>query len=193
MFYTAEWTSANSNRLLNSLSVTIVFLKFYHFFLKRVNPSQIFTFTVCKETIMKRLLFIAFFIIALSQLHAQDLVYADNVYTTVRTFYEDGTLASEINYINNKPVGEYQFFYPDGTLMEEGVWNEKHLTGNFKRYYSNGQVAQEFYYDEEGKRIGRQKYFYQSGSLQAEKQMGPPEHVIVRYTTDGQEKIYVSF
>jgi antitoxin component YwqK of YwqJK toxin-antitoxin module len=118
---------------------------------------------------------------------------ADNVYTTVRSFYEDGTLASEINYVNNRPYGLYQFYYPDGTLMEEGVWNEKHLTGNFKRYYANGQLAQEFYYDEEGKRVGRQKYFYQSGSLQAEKQMGPPEHIVVRYTTDGQEKVYISF
>ena len=96
---------------------------------------------------------------------------ADNVYTTVRSFYEDGTLASEINYVNNRPYGLYQFYYPDGTLMEEGVWNEKHLTGNFKRYYANGQLAQEFYYDDEGNRVGRQKYFYQSGSLQAEKQM----------------------
>lgn len=193
MFYTAEWTSTNDDSSYKKLLTRSIYLKFLHYFLDRENHYPTFTLTICKTTIMKKLVFIASFIIALSQLQAQEPVYADNVYTTVRTFYEDGTLASEINYVNNKPVGEYMFFYPDGTLMEEGVWNEKHLTGNFKRYYANGQIAQEFYYDEQGQRIGRQKYFYKSGSLQAEKQMGPPEHVIVRYTTDGKEKIYVSF
>jgi antitoxin component YwqK of YwqJK toxin-antitoxin module len=117
----------------------------------------------------------------------------DVVFSTVRSYYEDGTIASEINYVDNKPIGVYRFFYPDGTLMEEGVWNERHLTGNFKRYYSNGQLAQEFTYDESGNRIGSQKYFYQSGNIQAEKRMGPPEHIVVRYTKDGKQKIYVSF
>jgi hypothetical protein len=193
MFYPAGWIAAiDVTDFKKALSRSILLI-YLHFFLKRENHYSFFTLTIRKTLLMKKLVFILFFIFALAQVQAQEPVYADNVYTTVRTFYEDGTLASEINYVNNKPVGEYMFFYPDGTLMEEGVWNEKHLTGNFKRYYANGQIAQEFYYDEQGQRIGRQKYFYKSGSLQAEKQMGPPEHVIVRYTTDGKEKIYVSF
>lgn len=142
---------------------------------------------------MKKISFILVLFFSFIGVYGQDISPSNTVHTTVRSFYEDGTLASEINYINNKPVGVYRFYYPDGNMMEEGVWNEKHLTGNFKRYYSNGQVAQEFQYDDDGKRIGRQKYFYLSGDLQAEKQMGPPEHVIVRYTVDGKEKIYVSF
>lgn len=142
---------------------------------------------------MKKLSIILALFFAFNIGFGQDYASSKKVNTTVRTFYEDGTLASEINYINNKPIGVYRFYYPDGNLMEEGVWNDKHLTGNFKRYYSNGQLAQEFVYDKDGTRIGRQKYFYQSGDLQAEKQMGPPEHVIVRYTVDGKEKIYVSF
>ena len=142
---------------------------------------------------MKKISIILALLFCLSGVYGQDYSSSKNIHTTVRSFYEDGTLASEINYVNNKPIGVYRFYYPDGNLMEEGVWNEKHLTGNFKRYYTNGQVAQEFEYDESGQRIGRQKYFYQSGDLQAEKQMGPPEHVIVRYTVDGKEKIYVSF
>jgi antitoxin component YwqK of YwqJK toxin-antitoxin module len=142
---------------------------------------------------MKKFYFIFVFFIGMLQLSAQKDLSAEKVYTTVRTFYEDGTLASEINYVNYKPYGVYQFYYPDGTLMEEGVWNEKHLTGSFKRYYENGQLAQDFQFDEQGNRIGQQKYFYQSGNLQAEKKMGPPTHIIVRYTTDGHQKSYISF
>lgn len=143
---------------------------------------------------MKYLSIIFFIFISVLSLSAQeDYNSADNIYTTVRSYYEDGTLASEINYVNNKPVGLYRFFYPDGTLMEEGVWNERHLTGDFKRYYSNGQLAQEFYFDEKGQRIGTQKYFSETGSIQAQKKMGPPEHIVVRYTEDGKEKVYISF
>ena len=143
---------------------------------------------------MKEAISIFVFILSTLLLSGQDsTATADIFYSTVRSYYEDGTLASEINYVNNKPIGVYCFYYPDGTLMEEGIWNERHLTGSFKRYYSNGQIAQEFTYDESGNRIGSQKYFYQSGNIQAEKRMGPPEHIIVRYTKDGQQKVYVSF
>ena len=143
---------------------------------------------------MRQLIVIFVFVLMVVNLKGQeDYSTAENIYTTVRSYYEDGTKATEINYINNKPVGTYKFYYPDGSLMEEGEWNERHLTGNFKRYYSNGQIAQEFCYDDSGKRIGKQKYFYKSGIIQAEKLMGPPEHVIVRYSTDGKEKVYISF
>ena len=142
---------------------------------------------------MRKLSFIFTLMFVFTSIFGQGDTDGDNVHTTVRSYYEDGTIASEINYINNKPIGVYRFYYPDGSLMEEGVWNEKHLTGNFKRYYANGQVAQEFYYDDDGRRKGKQKYFYQSGDIQAEKQMGPPQHIVVRYTSDGKEKVYISF
>lgn len=142
---------------------------------------------------MKKFVFILFGLLASYQLFAQNSELGEKRYTTTRSYYEDGTLASEINYIDNRPIGVYRFYYPDGSLMEEGVWNDKHLTGSFKRYHSNGQLAQEFTFDENGNRVGNQKYFYQNGVIQAEKQMGPPEHFIVRYTEDGQQKVYISF
>ena len=143
---------------------------------------------------MKRTISIIVILLSAMLTYGQDSSATESVlYSTVRSYYEDGTIASEINYIDHKPVGVYCFYYPDGTLMEEGIWNDRHLTGSFKRYYSNGQVAQEFTYDESGNRIGSQKYFYQSGNIEAEKSMGPPEHIIIRYTKDGQQKIYVSF
>lgn len=142
---------------------------------------------------MRKLCVILALVFSAVGIFGQEDASGDKVYTTFRSYYEDGTIASEINYVNNKPVGDYHFYYPDGTVMEEGVWSEKHLTGNFKRYYANGQVSQEFYYDKKGKRVGRQKYFYQSGDIQAEKQMGPPEHIVIRYSPEGKEKIYISF
>lgn len=142
---------------------------------------------------MRKLIFILFCLLTSYQLFGQNSEFIETRYTTVRSYYEDGTIATEINYINNRPLGVYRFYFPDGSLMEEGVWNDKHLTGNFKRYHSNGQLAQEFTYDEDGKRIGTQKYFYQSGDIQAEKLMGPPEHIIVRYTEDGKHKVFISF
>ena len=145
------------------------------------------------QKMIKQFSVIAFLLLACLSVSAQENNSADTVYSTVRSYYEDGTLATEINYINGKPIGVYRFYYPDGTLMEEGVWNEEHLTGSFKRYHSNGQLAQEFTYDEDGNRVGTQKYFYSNGGIQAEKQMGPPEHIIVRYTKDGQKKVFVSF
>ena len=140
----------------------------------------------------RTVLFLFLFLPALC-VQAQEREGVDTVYSTVRSFYEDGTLATEINYINGKPIGVYKFYYPNGSLMEEGVWNEEHLTGSFRRYHSNGQLAQEFTYDEDGKRIGTQKYFYTNGGIQAEKKIGPPEHIIVRYSKDGQQKVFISF
>jgi len=121
-------------------------------------------------------------------------IFLGDYFSMVRVYDDDGVLVSEINYINGLPTGEYRYFYQDGTIMEEGTWKNNHQVGEFKRYYKNGRLAQNFYFDNSGKRIGTQKYYYPNGSVAAEKQIGKKEgkYTIIRFTKDGKQKSFIT-
>ena len=58
-----------------------------------------------------------------------------------KEFYSDGSLRSEGDYNDGKPVGEWKYFYQDGKLEQKGKFtNAGKLTGNWKWYYGNGQL-----------------------------------------------------
>ena len=61
-----------------------------------------------------------------------------------KEFYADGSLRSEGDYKQGKPIGEWNYFYPDGKLEQHGKYtNSGKLTGNWKWYFNNGQLMLE--------------------------------------------------
>jgi len=57
----------------------------------------------------------------------------------------------------------YKIFDEQGTLVEEAYWKNGRNVGTFKRYHVNGVIAQEFNFDESGRRVGEQKYYFENG------------------------------
>jgi len=88
-----------------------------------------------------------------------------------KEYYADGSLRSEGEYKENKPIGPWKYFYPDGKIEQDGKYsNSGKLTGTWKWYYDNGQLKiEETYlaglkdgmhteYDENGKVIDNGEY-----------------------------------
>ena len=88
-----------------------------------------------------------------------------------KEFYPDGSLKSEGEYKDDKPVGEWKYYYADGKLEQKGKYtNSGKLTGTWKRYFNNGQmmIEEEYIngekdgphteYDENGKIVEQGEY-----------------------------------
>jgi uncharacterized protein len=88
-----------------------------------------------------------------------------------KEYYTDGSLRSEGEYRENKPVGEWKYYYPNGKMEQTGKYsNSGKLTGNWKWFYDNEQLkVEESYiaglkegthieYDETGKIIENGEY-----------------------------------
>ena len=143
---------------------------------------------------MKRLL-IFLLSIFITTLYAQN---PDNnpgkLRTTMRVFNEEGSLVSEINYINGKPIGEYTYYYNDGTVMEKGEWFIHHQVGTLKRYDEEGNIVQLFKFNEGGQRRGNQLYYYTTGTIKATKFIFENNEggKITRYSIDGKQKSFIT-
>jgi uncharacterized protein len=88
-----------------------------------------------------------------------------------KEYFSDGSLRSEGDYKENKPVGEWKFFYPDGKIEQSGKYSSTgKIAGTWKWFYDNGQLKlEETYtggfrdgshieYDESGKVIESGEY-----------------------------------
>lgn len=88
-----------------------------------------------------------------------------------KVFFPEGTIKSEITYLNNRPTGYAKMFYSNGKIQEEGNWENSRWVGAYKSYYSNGQIFYDFTYTNTGKREGEQKYFYENGQIMMKGEM----------------------
>ena len=88
-----------------------------------------------------------------------------------KEFYPEGSLRSEGEYKENKPVGEWKYYYANGKLEQSGKYsNSGKISGIWKWYYDNGQLKMEenyiaglkdgthIEYDENGKIIENGEY-----------------------------------
>lgn len=143
---------------------------------------------------MKRIISFIFFL-NIGVLFAQNSDNSvSNSFTKIRVFNNEGILVSEINYVNNRPLGEYKYFYNDGQIMEEGEWSHGHQVGVLKRYDKNGNIAQFFTFDSHGNRVGNQLYYYASGRIRAEKLLDLENNPvkIIRFNNEGRQKSYIT-
>jgi TonB family protein len=81
---------------------------------------------------------------------------------SVKTFYDNGKLKSEINYSNNIRDGEAKFYYENGDIkVEENYVNGK-IEGLVKKYKPGGML-QEVFNIENGRREGPTSIYDSSG------------------------------
>ena len=83
-----------------------------------------------------------------------------------KKYYPDGTMKSEIKYVNGRPMGEFITYHPNGQVEEQGNWKGRVYTGNFERYYEDGTVSQKKVFNEKGKTEGVVEYYHANGQLE---------------------------
>ncbi|WP_225000244.1 toxin-antitoxin system YwqK family antitoxin [Cesiribacter sp. SM1] len=107
----------------------------------------------------------------------------------VQHYYDDGSLASEINYKDKKRHGYAKGYFKNGSVQGEFNYEEGELHGITKMYYENGNIFRETPYTH-GKKDGVEKLYRQSGQLLAEVPYKNDELGLgtIEYTKEGKPK-----
>jgi TonB family protein len=86
---------------------------------------------------------------------------------TVKSYYDNGKVKSEISYSKNILDGEAKFYYDNGNLRQELNYDNGEVSGLVKNYYPNGNLK-ETYNIEDGIRQGPASYFDTTGKYIAD-------------------------
>lgn len=108
---------------------------------------------------MKHLLFsylIGFLFLAMTATPGQNGI--------VRTYFDDGTIESEIAYVNDILDGLSVFYFPNGNVREEIPFSYGKINGVQRKYFTNGLLKEERNI-REGVLDGLTKVFHENGAL----------------------------
>lgn len=81
-----------------------------------------------------------------------------------KSYYPDGTLRSEISYVNDILDGPAFWYYQNGNLQQEKNYSYGKLNGYVREYFANGLLKEE-YFVKGGIKDGTQRIFYDNGTL----------------------------
>lgn len=84
-----------------------------------------------------------------------------------KTYFENGTLESEIEIVDGKKEGIQKLYFDNGELQAEVEWENGLQSGLSKFYYRNGNLKSEAVWNN-GVLNGFVKNYYESGGLQNE-------------------------
>jgi len=84
----------------------------------------------------------------------------------VKTYYPDGSVQSEISYVNDILDGNAVWYYPNGQLKSEKNFNKGILDGWVKEYNESGLLKEE-YFVKNGMKDGTNRIFYENGELKS--------------------------
>ncbi|MDR3665942.1 MAG: TonB family protein [Ignavibacteriaceae bacterium] len=82
----------------------------------------------------------------------------------VKSYYPDGKIQSEINYVNKIREGSAKFYYENGNLRQEFSYINGKVEGLVKEYYESGKLKMT-YNIENGKKEGRVSIFKEDGTF----------------------------
>lgn len=82
----------------------------------------------------------------------------------VKSYYPNGTIESELSYVNDIMDGNSKWYYPNGNIKKEVNYNKGAVNSWIRNYYESGLLAEE-YYTENGIIDGIYKSYYKNGEL----------------------------
>jgi len=82
----------------------------------------------------------------------------------VKSYYPNGTIESELSYVNDIMDGNSIWYYPNGNIKKEVNYNKGAVNSWIRKYYESGLLAEE-YYAENGIIEGIYKSYYKNGEL----------------------------
>lgn len=92
--------------------------------------------------------------------------YKDNKKNGIwKEFFCNGNLKNTLTFESGRPSGPATMYYENGKINETGLFKNNRWIGKYYLHFDNGNIQHEFYFNEKGKRDGKQLYFYESGKI----------------------------
>ena len=103
-----------------------------------------------------------------------------------RSYFPNGNIEYEAEYINDKLDGLSRVWLEDGTLISESEYSNGQPHGLWMQYHPNCSIKYEVYY-EYAKKTGDEKWFYENGQIKSNQKFirGKPESEIIRWKPGG--------
>ena len=103
-----------------------------------------------------------------------------------RSYFQNGALEFETEYVNGKLDGKSQVWLEDGTLYSICKYSNNQPHGIWKKFHPNGKLMFEVNY-EYGQKHGVEKWYYENGNLKSEQEFdfGISILEITRWNIDG--------
>ena len=84
-----------------------------------------------------------------------------------RSYFSNGNVEYEAEFINGKLDGLSRVWLEDGTLISESEYSNGHPHGIWMQYHPNGTIKHKLHY-EYGKKNSDEKWFYENGQIKSE-------------------------
>ena len=111
----------------------------------------------------------------------------------IKDYHADGSLKSEVSYVDGKNHGPIKTWHENGKLAFEGGFNFNRRYGILTTYYENGNKEAQIEYDLFGKQIGESFHWYQSGQLKGHQSsfdaLGEANGVFTHFHPNGQMSV----
>ena len=103
-----------------------------------------------------------------------------------QSFFYNGNLEYEAEFVNGKLDGKSQVWLEDGTLYSISKYSNNQPHGIWKKFHPNGKLMFEVNY-EYGQKHGLEKWYYDNGNLKSEQEFdfGISISEITRWNIDG--------
>ena len=103
-----------------------------------------------------------------------------------QSFFSNGSLEYEAEFVNGKLDGTSKVWLEDGTLYSVSQYSNDQPHGTWKKFHPNGKLMFDVNY-EYGQKHGNEKWFYENGSIKSEQEFdyGNPISGIIRWNIDG--------
>jgi len=104
----------------------------------------------------------------------------------VRSYFSNGNLEYEAEFVNGKLDGISKVWLEDGTLYSVSKYSNDQPHGTWKKFHPNGNLLFEVNY-EYGQKNGTEKWYYENGSIKSEQEFdfGNANSGIIRWNIDG--------
>ena len=103
-----------------------------------------------------------------------------------RSYFPNGNLEYEAEFVNNKLDGTSRVWSEDGTLLSESEYTNGQPNGVWRTFHPSEKLKYETTYFHSQKH-GYERWYYENGQLKSEQKFsyGKPETEIVRWNVDG--------
>ena len=103
-----------------------------------------------------------------------------------RSYFSNGNLEYEAEFVNGKLDGTSKVWLEDGTLFSVSQYSNDHPHGNWKKFHPNGKLMFAVNY-EYGQKHGVEKWYYENGQVKSEQEFeyGNAKSGIIRWNFDG--------
>ena len=103
-----------------------------------------------------------------------------------RSYYQNGNLEYEAEFVNGKLDGTSRVWSVDGNLYSKSEYSNDQPHGVWIIFHSNGTLMHEVQY-EYGQKHGVEKWYYENGQLKSEQKFsyGKPVTDMIRWNPNG--------